>query len=253
MDTSKSPTPNYQDVDPEFEWSQQEGSYTLRVHLPGFKRENLRVQLDDDGNLMTSGEQPLDSIRRIRFNKVFKIPEDCNVDGIHAKFENGVLYVIHPKVKTTRLADDSQRGPSPVAKPAEAETQPAAGQQQEERKSSELVDTAQKDAEKIAEKEKDRTAGPARNGKVAGDVRGDEGTDNGIKAVDEGRMEPKPEHVTAEGVGAASVAETVRYDNGRPLGDPTKPMQPLWNVAAAILVLACLAMYMAYKLGKASR
>ncbi|EHA8587219.1 inactive protein RESTRICTED TEV MOVEMENT 2-like [Cocos nucifera] len=262
MDSKKSPgpTPSYEDFDPDFEWSREEGSDTLRVHLPGFKRDNLRVEVDDYGNLMTSGERALDSTRRSRFRKEFRIPENCNVDDIHAKFENSVLYVIHPKVKTTRLAahpqdrlpvaqtvaTEPQREPKP--KPA-AETKPGIDKKagatvldetaakQAGEKSSELSRTAQKDAGKIVEKETDRPAGPAGNGKVVGVVKGDEATDKGIKPIDERRIEPK----TQNGI-----------SDGGPALELTKPMQPLLNVAVAILVLMCLAMYVAYKLGKAA-
>nr|XP_010908180.1 uncharacterized protein LOC105034648 [Elaeis guineensis] len=264
MDNKKSPvpSPSYEDFDPAFEWSREEGSDTLRVHLPGFKRDNLRVEVDDYGNLVTSGERVLDSTRRSRFHKAFRIPENCNVDDIYAKFENAVLYVIHPKVKTTRVADhpqdrlpvaptvatEPQREPKPkptaepkreIDKKAGATALDETATKQAEETSGELVRTGQKDAGKIVEKETDRTAGPAGNGKdVVGDVKGGEATDRGIKPIDEKRNEPKTEHGISDGGPESGLA---------------KPMQqPLLNVAVAIMVLLCLAMYVAYKLGKAT-
>lgn len=231
------------------------------------------MEVDDHGNLMTSGERPLDSTRRSRFHKVFRIPGDCNVDDIYAKFENGVLYVTHPKVKTTRLADhpqdrlpvaqttETQREPKPkpadepkhdMDKTAGATVMGETATKQAKGKSSELLRTAQKNEGKIVEKKTDRTAVLAGNGKVESDVKGDEATEKGIAPIDERKKEPKTEHEISEGAAAGSETETVRYHDGGTVLGPTKPMQPLLNVAVAILVLLCLAMYVAYKFGKAT-
>ncbi|KAJ8630884.1 hypothetical protein MRB53_024207 [Persea americana] len=65
--------------------------------LPGFKKEYLRVYLDNNRNLKLSGERPLDNNRSSRFYKEVQIPENFNVNDICASFEHGTLYISIPK------------------------------------------------------------------------------------------------------------------------------------------------------------
>ncbi|THU51409.1 hypothetical protein C4D60_Mb06t30730 [Musa balbisiana] len=64
----------------------------------GFRREQVRVQVDSQGNLRTSGERPLDGRRWSRFVVDFKLPENCNLSDIRAKFENETLQMRLPKL-----------------------------------------------------------------------------------------------------------------------------------------------------------
>ncbi|KAL5210378.1 hypothetical protein ABZP36_006001 [Zizania latifolia] len=75
----------------------------------GFKREDIRVLVDNHGRLRTLGERPIAGSRWSRFQKDFELPADCNVDGIRAKFEKEELTITLPK-----------KSPSPVQPPAPA-------------------------------------------------------------------------------------------------------------------------------------
>lgn len=80
------------------------------VHLPGFRKENLKVQIENQGNLIISGERGgkemeemtkvqgerlEDSMHKIR--KVIAVPENLNTDArITAKFRDQTLRVSLP-------------------------------------------------------------------------------------------------------------------------------------------------------------
>ncbi|KAI3877386.1 hypothetical protein MKX03_026443 [Papaver bracteatum] len=90
-------TRSYEDFEPVFNWVREEGLDTLVLHLPGFKKEQLRVQVDSHGNMKITGERPLEEKRWSRFRKDFQVPTSCDVNEIHAKYIGGVLYVKFPK------------------------------------------------------------------------------------------------------------------------------------------------------------
>ncbi|CAK9135018.1 unnamed protein product [Ilex paraguariensis] len=132
-------------VDDEFEpfsrWHREEKSDTLEVHVPEFKKEELRVQLTSPGMIKISGERQVDATKRSRFYKEVRVPKDCNANGIHAKFISGRLHVIMPKktieenqpVTTQQLQPDK----SPVPETGEdqatmkAATSPESGKAKE--------------------------------------------------------------------------------------------------------------------------
>lgn len=87
---------SYEDFEPLSEWVHAEGFRTLLIHLPGFKRNQIKVQITETTHVKISGERPLDDRRWSRFVKQFPLPEHCKVTEIRAKFENGELHVRFP-------------------------------------------------------------------------------------------------------------------------------------------------------------
>lgn len=71
--------------------------------LLGFKKEQLKVQLDNYGNLKVTGERVLFPNRISRFRRDFRVPDNSSTDEIRAKFEDGLLYVIIPKLDTSHI------------------------------------------------------------------------------------------------------------------------------------------------------
>lgn len=103
------PTPAarvYQDFEPSMEWVPEDDSDTLLVYLPGFAKEQLRVQLRSR-NLIISGERKLQQDTWSRFRVEFPVSANCDLNKISAKFEGNILFVRQPKLVT------------PVAKPVE--------------------------------------------------------------------------------------------------------------------------------------
>lgn len=63
----------------------------------GFKREQMRIQVNHLGFLVISGERPHDGTRWKRFKKEFEIPKYCNEDAIRGNFMQNILSVVMPK------------------------------------------------------------------------------------------------------------------------------------------------------------
>ncbi|XP_022720207.1 inactive protein RESTRICTED TEV MOVEMENT 2-like [Durio zibethinus] len=90
---------SYEDFEPFCKWRREHKCDTLEVHLPGFKRQQLKVQLSSSGVLNITGERQSDEdkMKRSRFRKEFPLSENCQPNQIHAKFSNGILYLAMPK------------------------------------------------------------------------------------------------------------------------------------------------------------
>lgn len=88
---------------------EKDDSYELDVDLPGFKKDEIKVQLKD-GYLTLSAAKGLDKdeqdqkgnyIRRERYagtmSRSFYVGEDVTQEDIHAKYEDGILKLSVPK------------------------------------------------------------------------------------------------------------------------------------------------------------
>ncbi|KAL5720626.1 hypothetical protein ACHQM5_013277 [Ranunculus cassubicifolius] len=103
---------SYEDFQPSSNWIREDSVDTIVIYLPGFKKENLRVQIDSHGNLKISGERPLEDDNRFyRFRKEFRVPPNCNRNEITAKFYAGLLYVKLPK-KIADISEEAQMKPT---------------------------------------------------------------------------------------------------------------------------------------------
>lgn len=79
--------------------------FYLLMHV-GFKRQDVRVQINNKGILTISGKQSMEEETASppsRFLKEIKISTNCNTSGIRAKFSNGILSISMPK-KVTNLS-----------------------------------------------------------------------------------------------------------------------------------------------------
>ncbi|TXG73476.1 hypothetical protein EZV62_002055 [Acer yangbiense] len=90
----------YEDFTPSTGWVRELEYDTLVVYLPGFKKEQLKVQVTTLRNLRVSGERALGNNKWNRFSLEFPIPANYDTNEITAKFEGSSLYIKHPKVIT---------------------------------------------------------------------------------------------------------------------------------------------------------
>ncbi|MED6168318.1 hypothetical protein PIB30_010651 [Stylosanthes scabra] len=115
----------YQDIEPPFDWDHEKESDTLIVALPGFKKEQLRVQVTSTRKLRLSGERKIGDTKIRKFYKELSIPSDADTSSISAKFENGILYVKLPKVITPIPQPPAPApAPTPVPAPVRPQQQP---------------------------------------------------------------------------------------------------------------------------------
>ncbi|XP_050380562.1 class I heat shock protein-like [Argentina anserina] len=97
------------------DWKETPKAYVLVSDLPGLKKEEVKVEVDDGRVLQISGERKVEDdngsagkndteykwhrVERYRgkFLRRFKLPENSKIDEIQASMENGVLTVTIPK------------------------------------------------------------------------------------------------------------------------------------------------------------
>ncbi|GLJ55692.1 hypothetical protein SUGI_1196360 [Cryptomeria japonica] len=99
------------EFEPNFEWMDTPGAHALVAELPGFKNEDVKVQLDNQGNLIISGERFVEEMILVegnwrprkrpgfKFRKVFSIPENVNTTNIATRFENELFHITINKLR----------------------------------------------------------------------------------------------------------------------------------------------------------
>ena len=91
---------------------ENEKQYEVELAEPGLTKEDFKVQLDPEGNLVINMEKKVENkeghkhgryLRREfsyeKFQQTLTLPEDVDVEKIEAKMENGVLNVSLPKIQ----------------------------------------------------------------------------------------------------------------------------------------------------------
>ena len=86
-----------------------EFAYHIEVDLPGIKKEDIDISIEDK-TLVISGERKFkeelkeENYYKIestfgKFSRSFTIPENVDIENIHAESKDGVLEVIIPKLE----------------------------------------------------------------------------------------------------------------------------------------------------------
>lgn len=101
------------------DWKETATQHVFKVDLPGLKKEEIQLQIEDGRTLCISGErskeevQKTDTWHRVErsrgaFMRKFRLPQNANPDQITAKVENGVLTInvpkSEPKVQSRNIA-----------------------------------------------------------------------------------------------------------------------------------------------------
>ncbi|XP_050209071.1 18.1 kDa class I heat shock protein-like [Mercurialis annua] len=90
------------------DWKETPEAHIFTADLPGLKKEEVKVEVEDDRVLQISGERTKeqeeenDKWHRVerssgRFLRRFRLPENAKMDGIKANMENGLLKIVVPK------------------------------------------------------------------------------------------------------------------------------------------------------------
>lgn len=88
----------YEDCQPKSEWKEEEGENVLRIHLPDFLKEQLKITYVHSSRIVrVTGERPLSYNKWSRFNQTFPVPQNCEVNKIQGKFHDGILSITMPK------------------------------------------------------------------------------------------------------------------------------------------------------------
>lgn len=92
---------------------ENENEYDVELAAPGATKEDFKVNVDNDGNLVIKMEHKSEKnnnegkkehyLRRefsySNYEQALSLPEDVDRNAINAKVENGVLHVVLPRTK----------------------------------------------------------------------------------------------------------------------------------------------------------
>ena len=92
------------------DWTETPEAHVFKADLPGVKKEEVKVEVEDGNVLVISGqrskekEDKNDKWHRVerssgQFMRRFRLPENAKVDQVKAGLENGVLTVTVPKAE----------------------------------------------------------------------------------------------------------------------------------------------------------
>ncbi|KAJ4903076.1 HSP20-like chaperones superfamily protein [Raphanus sativus] len=158
----------YDEFDPVFNWKSEQGFEILTINLPGFKKEQLKVQVTSTRKVRVTGERHAGGNRWIRFRKEFPIPANVNVDSIAAIFVGTSLVVKLPRLELTGKQTSpigTTARPPPVHKQTE-KVQPTGEKEAELKKHAEKAQLSKPSGEedkKRGEKEEAIKAGEKGN------------------------------------------------------------------------------------------
>ncbi|KAK1354454.1 SHSP domain-containing protein [Heracleum sosnowskyi] len=101
----------YQNFEPSTELSSENDSDTILIYVPGFQKEQLKVQFSKARELIISGERLVGDNTWQRFQKTVAVSPNCDMEKITAKFkfEDQILYIIQPKLITSENKQDHDK------------------------------------------------------------------------------------------------------------------------------------------------
>ncbi|XP_026418190.1 inactive protein RESTRICTED TEV MOVEMENT 2-like [Papaver somniferum] len=97
MDFTKSTFRVYEIVQPSETLVQKEKYDQIKLQLPGFKKEDIRIKFSNNTTLEVSGERLMGNKKWSSFKKDYLTPENCLTDEIRASFDDGFLRITLPK------------------------------------------------------------------------------------------------------------------------------------------------------------
>ncbi|XP_024970768.1 inactive protein RESTRICTED TEV MOVEMENT 2-like [Cynara cardunculus var. scolymus] len=87
----------FEEFVPPSAWTEDSTCHYLLVDLPGFKRHELKLQVDNQTRIVVSGERQVRENKYKRFEQSFELPKNADIEKITGKLDGEILYISVPK------------------------------------------------------------------------------------------------------------------------------------------------------------
>ncbi|KAL9663765.1 hypothetical protein QQ045_019156 [Rhodiola kirilowii] len=104
--------PLYEDITPSSRWADGTNGRSFVIDLPGFKKEEVNLEIDESRNVTIKGRHDVGNNRFRRFTMTVKAPEDTEMKKIVGDLEGGLYTVVFPKmmVATAEAVQEDKLG-----------------------------------------------------------------------------------------------------------------------------------------------
>ncbi|KAL4584040.1 hypothetical protein LXL04_008630 [Taraxacum kok-saghyz] len=128
VDKKSSSHLSFEEIVPPSAWTEDATCHYLLVDLPGFKRQELKLQADNRTHIVVSGETQVRENKYKRFEQSFELPKNADVDKITGKLDSEILYITVPKKlehhhQEVKYGGEIESEPKPEPEP-ESESEP---------------------------------------------------------------------------------------------------------------------------------
>ncbi|KAJ9567298.1 hypothetical protein OSB04_003264 [Centaurea solstitialis] len=87
----------FEEFVPPSAWTEDSTCHYLLVDLPGFKRQELKLQVDSQTHIVVSGERQVRENKYKRFEQRYELPKNADIEKITGKLDGEILYISVPK------------------------------------------------------------------------------------------------------------------------------------------------------------
>lgn len=87
---------DFDDFSPNFTVEDNDTSYTLSLSLPGFKREEVSVEIERDNHLAVKAEKG-GKAKHLGVSRSMSLGDEVDPDKVTAKLEDGILTIVCAK------------------------------------------------------------------------------------------------------------------------------------------------------------
>jgi HSP20 family molecular chaperone IbpA len=95
-------TPLFEEIDRSFsrydhpEFAEEEGNYVFEVEMPGFTKDDVKVNVDAAGHLNLQGTTKRRG-KEVKFGQTYHIPDKADPSTADASLKNGIFRLIFKK------------------------------------------------------------------------------------------------------------------------------------------------------------